>query len=494
MHAGLVFSGFKRRLLPVLVLLCFSTVARGQLEKEFIPSPFLDTIPPVLKGILTKKVEADKAKLRQERNKISDYAGELLDDRMEMVVDYFNKDYFIMESNLAKYLASIQARITQANPGLPDSLFVLPFRSPSANAVNFGNGFIGYMLGLLARSQNEDQVAFVICHEIAHSVARHSENSILSYARLNYDKDLKKQINQVKRSEYLQYSRLKEIMKNLKLSMNRHSREHEFEADSLALIFYLRAGYRPEGSLETMDVLDGADSSLYKNAIDLRKHFTFRDFPFKDSWLSYTAPTAWIRSSGDAELDTSRTHPDCMLRKESLRRQLLRKGIAVDPHSRGTTSVVHQVARFEVVESAIHFKKYGLSLYMALQLLREYPSNAYLHGQVVNSLFQIYLSQKAHELGKVVELPDSRFGDPYNRFLTFIHQLRLSELSFLAYHYAIAQDEATFANEHFLYSLWLVSQLEVSQLDPVTVKEDYVSRFPDGRYLPQMKTKLNLKR
>jgi Zn-dependent protease with chaperone function len=481
-------------LLAAVLIFFVYTPAAGQLETDFTPSPFLDTIPADLNSVLKKRLDVDKARLTTERGKVSNYAGELLEDRLEYLVEYFNRDYFILEPPLTSYLDNILQRILRANPDLPDSILVLPFRSQSANAVNFGNDVIGYMLGLLARTENDDQVAFVICHELAHSYARHSEKKIIAYARLNYDKDVKKQVNEAKRSTYLRYSRLKEIMKGLHLSMNRHSRENESEADSLALVFFLRAGFRPGASLETMDILDKADSDLYQRPLDLRKVFSFREYPFKESWLSYTPPTKWVRSTIDPELDTSRTHPDCTLRKEALRRQL--GGLAVTgndarPPERSTAAMQ---AQFEIAESAFHFRQYGIALYTSLQLLESHPKNGYLHAMVIKSLYSIYLSQKNHELGKVVTLPDSRFTDAYNRFLTFIHQLRLSEIAALCYHYSISRTEQTFTNEHFLYALWLSAQLEISKLDPVTIKEDYVARYPKGRYISYMKQSSNPKR
>jgi Zn-dependent protease with chaperone function len=478
--------------LIVAVLTVHPQVAQAQFDQDYTPSPFLDTIPADLLQTLTKRSEAEKSALSLERGKAQGYASDLLDDRLKFLVDYFNKDYFMLESNLTSYLDKVLQRIQAANPEVPDSMMVLPFRSSSVNAVNFGNGVIAFMLGLMARMESEDQVAFVICHELAHSYARHGEKRIVAYAKLNYDKDLKKRVNEAKRSTYLQYSQLMKIMKELHFSMNRHSRENELEADSLALVFYLRAGYRPEASLETMDILNRADSDLYVRPIDLRKRFQFTGYPFKESWVSYTAPTQWIRRSMDPELDTSRTHPDCPLRKMALQRQLTHAVKTGELSTKPQWSVSQQ-AQFEVVESSFHFKKYGYALYSSLQLVERYPHNGYLHGMIVKCLFHIYLSQKNHELGKVVELPDSRFSESYNRFLSFIHQLRLSELSALSYHYAISQDQKTFTNEHFLYALWLASQLPVSELDPVTIHDDYLARFPRGFYQGLVKKPLNPK-
>jgi hypothetical protein len=68
-------------------------------------------------------------------------------------------------------------------------------------------------------------------------------------------------------------------------------------------------------------------------------------------------------------------------------------------------------------------------------------------------------ARENHVLGKVLELPDPRFNENYDRFLTFFHRLRLSELENLAYNYVISQDEKYFSDEEFLYATWLCSRL-----------------------------------
>jgi hypothetical protein len=75
----------------------------------------------------------------------------------------------------------------------------------------------------------------------------------------------------------------------------------------------------------------------------------------------------------------------------------------------------------------------------------------------------------------------------YDRFLTFIHQLRLNELEQLTYYYLLNQKESYFSDEDFLYTAWLVSHLKISKLSPAAVEEDYRAKFPQGKYLPKMK-------
>lgn len=81
-----------------------------------------------------------------------------------------------------------------------------------------------------------------------------------------------------------------------------------------------------------------------------------------------------------------------------------------------------------------------------------------------------------------MDLPDPRFDENYDRFLTFVHALRLMELASLAYYYPTVRAETYSGDEYFLYTRWLSAQVEVSQTDPGKVKAEYSARFPEGRY------------
>ena len=140
-----------------------------------------------------------------------------------------------------------------------------------------------------------------------------------------------------------------------------------------------------------------------------------------------------------------------------------------------------------MIHSDFHFKDYGRALFRALLLADRYPDNVYLQAVIGKSLYQIFVYQQNHELGKVLELPDPRFPENYDRFLTFVHSLRLMELSSLAYHYVTTRPPMSFEDEEFLYAVWLCSTLQVSKLSPDKVKEEYADRFPRGKYIKHMK-------
>lgn len=102
------------------------------------------------------------------------------------------------------------------------------------------------------------------------------------------------------------------------------------------------------------------------------------------------------------------------------------------------------------------------------------------------NLYFLYRNRENHELGKVLDLPDPRFSDSYDRFLTFIRELRLNELEALCFFYLATKPEEYFDDDEFVYSLWLSSTLKVSKLDQEMIANDYIRKFPNGKYVDEL--------
>jgi Zn-dependent protease with chaperone function len=483
------YWGFFISMRSILTLLTFLVVfgqqAFGQHKKSFTPSPFYDTIPTALLSELKTQLLLENEKITAS-GRVKNFVKSVHEKRLEFIVKNINDDYFFSDqSELTRYLRSITNKIYQANPELAERVTVYAHRSTSVNAISFGNGTVAMMIGLLERLENEDQVAFVLCHELAHYHYKHSQQSIQQLAELNYDKGLKKKLDEVNKSEYGRYTKLRQLFEGLDLSFNKHSRNHEFEADSLGLLLYINAGYDKNAPLRVIEILEGADQEFNSTPILFNKIFDFKGFPFKESWIQYEKSDVWHAPKKYADSDTAQTHPNCERRMQALIRQLQRIGkenVAVPAAGKNQIENITLQASLEIIESEYHFKKYGKAIYKALVLLNKYPDNAYLHAMVAKCLFKIHESQKKHEFGKTVELPDPRFSENYDRLLTFIHKLRLSEMANLAYHYSISQKEECFSDEEYLYAFWLCSSLEESKIDSDKVRDDYVQKFPAGRY------------
>jgi len=467
----------------IVCVLCLAwTSVFSQFEKNYIPSPIQDTIPAAIYESLQAKLTLDKSRITEPKSQVSTYLKELYTKRTDYVIEQFNNDYFIVDENLSPYLQSILDKIYTANPSLPRETKVYAFRSDAVNAMSYGEGTIAFTLGLLSRMETEAQIAYVLCHELAHYHSHHSDIKMAKFARLNYDKELKRQVKAISKSEYGQYTKFTQLMRSLHISITRHSREKEFEADSIALLFYLNTAYDSHAPIRTLEILDSADISLYRKNIDLKKYFDCENYRFKDQWLSYNPSTTWHAS--DTDSDSLHTHPSCAKRIIALQRQL--KSHSQKDQQPSKYNTMRTRSEFEQVASAFHFGSFGKALFKSIVLAEHYPNNAYIHALIGQSLYQLYRHQKNHELGKVLALPDPRFDENYDRILTFLHTLRLMELASLAYHYTASKKDTFNTSEDFIYARWLSSHTEVSADYPAQIKSEYISRFPSGKYIALM--------
>lgn len=114
------------------------------------------------------------------------------------------------------------------------------------NAWCMPGGKVVVYTGLLPVTLNENALAVVMGHEIAHAIARHgnermSEGLLINLGGLALNEALKNK----KEETQLIFLGLYMIGSNLALALP-HSRMQESEADKLGLIFMSLAGYEPE--------------------------------------------------------------------------------------------------------------------------------------------------------------------------------------------------------------------------------------------------------
>jgi predicted Zn-dependent protease len=458
----------------------------GSAQFSVKPAAFLDTIPADVHAAMKARLEVENQSITASKIKVRSFIKMLHKERFEYTVKLFNDDYVIIDSELNTYVEKIFNNICRSNPQIPQDAILYIERSSVANATSYGEGTIVISVSLLARLENDAQLAFVLSHELAHYYRGHTKEVVNQYAEINFDKELNKESRDIRKSQYGRYTRMREFMKGIELMHNKHSRVKEFEADSVGLTFFRNSAYVDLiAPVRTMEILDSVEYEIFRDNLDLKKYFDFKEYPFKASWENYKKPDMWrIRKD---KSDTARTHPSCKKRGLALMRQL-----RFDSHSpvytqREDFERIRRQAKVDLIETSYHFKKYGRALFDALALSEQYPEDVWLHSMIGKCLYQLYQNQANHELGKVLELPGQHNEENYDRLLTFIHQLRLTELENIAYFYIINQNETYFSDEEFLYTAWLASSLKISKLSPHAVAEDYRMKFPEGKYLTVMK-------
>src|ERR1700761_331519 len=120
---------------------------------------------------------------------------ELYTDRWKNIEAKFERQEIYTASDAQAYLDALTAEIVRGNPMLSDHPFHCYFsRSYVPNAAYIGEGIILVNMGLFYRLNNESEAAFVLCHEIAHYVLHHQENSMAKYVNSINSKETQEEL------------------------------------------------------------------------------------------------------------------------------------------------------------------------------------------------------------------------------------------------------------------------------------------------------------
>ena len=366
---------------------------------------------------------------------------ELYADRWKNIKEKFDNQEIYTPAFAGDYLNSLVQAIVKDNPVLRDHPFHCYFsRSSIPNAAYIGEGIILFDMGLFYQLHNESEAAFILCHEIAHYILRHQENSMAGYVTAINSPEVQSRLRKIKGSEYNRNAQLETLVKGLSFDSRRHSRDHEAQADSMAVALMRHTGFDLHGALTTLALLDGIDRNDFDMETALRQTFNAADHPFQQKWLRRETGLfgGHVERGDTAMTDSLKTHPSCPLRIRLLTPMVsvagggARSSYVVDSVK---FAAVKELCRYEVIEYAYVSGSYSESLFLSLQLLMARPGDEYVVGNIGRLLNGMYAAEKSHTLGRVVELPAPDQPANYHLMLEFLENLHIEDLAAISYHF-----------------------------------------------------------
>src|SRR5688572_10825681 len=261
----------------------------------------------------------------QNKNKLINSLGveykkdykEIYEARFAEVEKFLGSTRAVTDKKVNGYLQSLLEKIRDANPELKGKEIRLLFsRDWWPNAFSMGEGTLAVNAGLMVFLDNEAELIFVICHELAHFYLDHSNKAIKKNVE-NYNSEaFQSELKRLSKQEYGAGKQIDELIKKLSFAGRRHSRENETEADRYAFRFMKNTGYDCKAIRTCLELLDNVDDSLLNTAVDPQLTFNFTNYPFKKKWIQKESAIFSEMSIDDSPLtkkekDSLRTHPDC---------------------------------------------------------------------------------------------------------------------------------------------------------------------------------------
>ena len=400
----------------------------------------LDTLELKQKAILKNTYNARKMDFftQLDRTQNKDDVKEIkaiFEESYKEINKKIDENEILYNSPLNTYLNELANSIQKVNSEIPKNLSVLVSREYSVNAHNRGEGTIVVNNYLLNSLDHEDQLVYVLCHEMAHQTLNHVLESVKRYVRSNNSNELKSKTKQLKKQKYNKKTSAENLLKEIAYKNSAETRKKEIQADSLGYVFYSRLNRNPQQVARVLEKLRDSDKESDSLTInDYTKILNSFKITAKDKWFKMDNFDEYhYKKSTKFNTDSLRTHPNCDVRIEKL--TLIAPEVKIEAQSLTFQNnefeeftTWQQSSLYQNIQNEYFLKNYGNSLYEALKLYNRKPDEL-LKQWIGLNFKKLYEAKEAYRLNRYVsQVNVAKYTPSYNLFSTFIFNLDLSDL------------------------------------------------------------------
>lgn len=352
-----------------------------------------------------------------------------------------NNGFIVENETYSQFLQGILENIISNNPEYADiaNTEILLSFGTSPNAYAIGNDIVVVLIPLIKNIENEYELAFIICHEIAHNLLEHSYEGMVEYASMMLSSEIKEQTREIEKQKYNKAQIASGLYKDIIYGKRRNSRKLEHQADSLGFVLFKNAfkgrEYQAVQSLRTLDQIDKERDSL--TATDYSKLFNTEKAPFKNEWIENDELSTYKYDKRPRfwQIDSLKTHPDCKMRAGFIEQHFMVKPANTDEPSENFY-LLKKSSAYNHILGLYAIEEYGKSLYETLLLLKKNPDDAFLNKMTCLNLKKLQQAQKTYTLNKYLDTVNPRYSNSYNTFLSFLREIRKSEMNEFINHYS----------------------------------------------------------
>lgn len=343
---------------------------------------------------------------------------------------------FSYDSRFLAKLEEISHNIQKGNPSLPKNLKMMLSKQGELNAYNLGEGTIVINMGVFQYLDNEDQLAGIIGHEMAHQALNHVLHT--QTRRFEMDKTKSKiAIKEVNKQRYNRGAKALDYVKEALYAEGEDHRKQELEADQLGYKLIENTKYQPQEILTAFELIKqydtlrfrGVDSYIYKQLFD------FPEQAFQEKWLLKEDFSVYQDYQYIDKLDKKAllSHPEL---DERIFNLATKHENPIIVESTSEFANLKSIAQREQVPNMYFNKDYGAAVYMSLLYIQHKKDVDYYKEWLGKIFAKIYEARKSYKLNRYLDtISPKTQSESYQQFLSFMWNLNLMEVKTIADHY-----------------------------------------------------------
>jgi hypothetical protein len=461
----------KEKLFVLFFLYGLCLTGYSQFEKNYYPIEDDRTFP---EEFTTDYVRQMQVAIANEKELTNEAAIALYSNVYATKKSFLTDGRLYYDDVLTGYVRKVSDEILKNSPELQAQIKVYVVRNSSSNAIAMPDGTVLINVGLLARLENEAQLAFILGHEIAHFEKRHTVKDILKINAVE---------TQEKKTSY-------EVTNFRKL---RYSRDAEFEADARGVQFVTASGYDASESIKALKIIDDTlykyptlidylISTLSSENIKIDSTFFRKGTNEKDG----SSKSNIVFGSSSEDLYT--THPDIYKRYTALEEVLkLIEYSNEDKHNNlflteQQLSEIQQKSFFEMIENLYRQTDYNVSLYLGLGIQPVYPENVYLKKMIVKNLYWLSYYKEMNNVSKTINNHVIQKTPSFTSLNIFLLNVSHNDLKKINFEYAKKQLELLKHDDEFFLYYAMISELYLGKESAALLYQQHNIKFPDSKY------------
>ena len=350
----------------------------------------------------------------------------------EEFLDKIKNDNFISDERLNYYAQKLLFEILDVNKLDKKKYKILISRDSEINAYNSGDGTIVINFGLFTALENEDELVFVLCHEIGHQELQHVKREVDNFVKQNTSEEIAKETNDIKKLKYNKSKAANNLLLKLNYKNYYQRRKKETEADSIGFHYYKKTGRNLSNSISLLNKLN--DSNKEKDSItveDYKELFETGTYKLKNKYFEVEKSIFNKYDYKPAyEIDSLRTHPDCLTRIKKIEKFISNQNTQSSDSEKFLE--YKKYANYQNLYNLYLSKNFGLSLYQTLKEYKQYKDNSFYKDLIFLNLVELQKAKNNQTLSKHVPQTDNVYNSQsLNRFINLINNLKTNDLEII---------------------------------------------------------------